>query len=356
MATIKDVAAKAGVSISTVSRVLNESQNVSSELQTKVLSAVEELNFSLNNIARGLKNSHTRKIAVVIPRISRSFFSDVLDGIHFIAEKRGYFLQIAESYDDLDKESQMIDAFVAQWTDGIILASSISDLSNSVARKYIHKLQCLQKKNTKIPVVTLEFALSSGIDAVIVDNRQAAYDAVVHLVKKLKRKKILYMGLPEKSFLGAERLLGYKQALQDHQIEPDNSRVIKGEYTTYSGYIAMKEALKKNIEADALFCANDQMAIGAIKACQELDIRIPEDIAVIGMDDIYASSLITPSLSSVCFPKKELGKTAMNRLADILEQSSDRKYISEHQYLPYKIKERQTTDKNAVGFGKIQHD
>lgn len=346
MATIKDVAKKAGVSISTVSRVLNESQNVSSELRQKVNSAVEELNFSLNNVARGLKNSQTKKIAVIIPRISRSFFADVLDGIHLAAEKRGYSMQIAESYDDLEKEIQMIDSFVSEWTDGIILASSISSLTTPSARKYIQKLQSLQKKGTKIPVVTLEFALSSGIDAVIFDNRQAAYDAVCYLIEKKQRKNIVYMGLPEKSFLGLERLAGYLQALEDHNIISDSSRIRKGNYTSDSGYLEMKKILLDNIKVDALFCANDQMAIGAIKACQEFQIQIPEDLAVIGMDDIYASSLITPSLTSVCFPKTKLGITAMDMIADILNESSEKEHISEHKYLQYKIIERRTTNEN----------
>lgn len=353
MATIKDVAAKAGVSISTVSRVLNGSQNVSSDLKEKVCAAVNELNFSLNNVARGLKNSQTRKIAVIIPRISRSFFADVLDGIHLVAEKRGYSLQIAESYDDPEKEIQMVDSFVSEWTDGIILASSVSDLKSSSVRKYIQKLQTLQKKDTRIPVVTLEFALSSGIDAVIFDNRQAAYDAVSYLIEQIHRNKILYMGLPQKSFLGSERCTGYLQALEDHSIVRDPSRILEGNYTTESGYNVMKECLRKGIAADGLFCANDQMAIGAVKACQECDIRIPEDLAVVGMDDIYAASLITPSLTSVCFPKTELGTAAMSRMADILEEPAGAKHISEHRYLQYEIIERQTTNRNRTEFMNI---
>lgn len=352
MATIKDVAAKAGVSISTASRVLNSSKPVSDELQKRVHDAVLELNFSLNDMARGLKNLQTHKIAVIIPRISRSFFADVLDGIHLAAEKRGYSLWIAESYDDLNKEKQMIESFVSQWIDGIILASSVSQLEDASTKAYIKRLQSLQKKDSRIPVVTLEFALSSGLDAVLFDNSQATYDAVSYLIEKIHRKNLLFIGLPAKSYIGQERLGGFIKAMSDHGLDCTSQNILEGSYTTYSGYTVLKKVLEKESLADGIFCATDQMAIGAIKACQEFHVRIPEDIAIMGIDDIYASSIVTPSLSSICFPKEELGMSAMNRLADILGQNSKTKHVSRHISLQYELIERQTTNKNAVNILK----
>lgn len=352
MATLKDVAAKAGVSISTASRVLNSSRPVSDELRKKVNDAVQELNFSLNDMARGLKNLQTHKAAVIIPRISRSFFADVLDGIHLAAEKRGYSLLIAESYDDLNKEKLLIDSFVSQWIDGIILASSVSRLNDASTKTYIKKLQSLQKKDSWIPVVTLEFALSPGLDAVLFDNSLAAYDAVNYLIEKIRRKNLLFIGLPAKSYIGQERLRGFKKAMSEHGLDCTAQNILEGSYTTYSGYTVTKKVLESRLPADGIFCATDQMAIGAMKACEEFHVRVPEDIAIMGIDDIYASSIVTPSLSSICFPKEELGMSAMNRLADILEQNSKAKHVSRHISLQYEIIERQTTNKNAANILK----
>lgn len=172
--SIKEVASRAGVSISTVSRVINGSKNVSPLLKVKVEKAIAETNYSANSIARGLKISKTNNIAVIITAISRTFFTDILEGISKEAEANGYSVVVAETHDSIEKEIYLVDYFVSQWVDGIILASSAYGDGLKV-RKYLDSLDKLNKKGTRIPVITLEYPINNkNVDAVTIDNEKAA--------------------------------------------------------------------------------------------------------------------------------------------------------------------------------------
>lgn len=348
MADIKDVAKRAGVSISTVSRVINNSKNVSSELSVKVERAIEDLGYSTNNIARSLKISRTNNIAVIITSVARTFFTPVLEGIHKEADKKGYFVVIAETHDSFEKEEQLVNLFASQWVDGIILASSAygDDIKR---KKYVKRLRELKKKDMRIPVVTLEFAFeNSGVDAVVIDHEKAAYEAVSYLIQKAERKQILHVSLPVEHRLGQQRVRGYCRALREHGYEIREDYMIEGDYTTYSGYQAVKGTIESGKQFDAIFCANDQMAVGALKACEEYGIRIPDQVAVIGNDDVFAASIVSPALSSIYVPKFELGAIALKRLEELIESSvMGRTAKSKVITLDTKIIERESTRKGA---------
>lgn len=316
---IKDVAKKAKVSISTVSRVVNATKPVSTELQVKVENAIRELGYSTNSIARGLKVSQTKEVAVMITDLNRNFFGKVIEGINREAIKYGYKIFIVETKDSLEKEQELVETFVSKWIDGIIIASSAygDDLAT---KKYIERLGNLSKRGNSIPVVTLEYDLGNPkIHAIVVNHEKAAFKAVNHLITEAGRKELLYVSLPSGHVMGEQRMNGYKRALKANGIKFNSENVLQGEYTTYSGYEAVMERAKVNKKFDGIFCANDQMAVGAIKACEELNLRVPEDVAVIGNDDIFVTSLIKPSLSTIHVPRRRMGVHAMKRLVELIE-------------------------------------
>lgn len=319
---IKDVARKAGVSISTVSRVINSSKNVSTELKVRVEQAIEDMGYSTNTIARGLKVSRTKEVAVIITELKRSFFTKILEGINQEANKNGYQIFIMETHDSLEKEKQIVSNITARWMDGIIIASSAYGQGRDV-KNYIEHLGNLQKKERKIPVVSLEYDLGHpNINAVVVDHEKAAYNAVNHLIHPAGRTHIIHVTLPGGHYMGEQRLKGYKRAIEENGLDFPENCILEGDYTTYSGYRVVRDRLKVGKEFDGIFCANDQMAVGAIKACEEAGLKVPEDVAVMGNDDIFVASLLKPSLSTIHVPRGRMGIHAMKRLIELIENTN----------------------------------
>ncbi len=345
MADIKDVARQAGVSISTVSRVINGSKAVSDELKMRVESAINELGYRANSVAQGLKASKTNKIAIIITSVSRTFFTSVIEGANEVAERLGYSLLIAETHDKLDREIELIESFVSQWVDGIILASS-AYAHDARTLQYIQRLESLEKKGRRIPVITLEYAMDSRyIDAVVIDYEKAAYDATSYLLK-LGRRKIAHISLPKNHRIGRMRIAGFERAHEEFGVPYDPSHIIAGDYTTYSGYQVARNLIEEKHDIDAIFCANDQMAVGAIKACEELEVPVPEQIAIVGNDDIFAASIVSPSLTSISVPKYEMGAAAMRRMHEILQEDAA-KHLRQIITLSTAFEERESTLKTA---------
>lgn len=342
MANIKDVARRAGVSISTVSRVLNSTKPVSPDLQKKVMDAVHELDYSANIFAKGLKGSNSGIIAVVLTAISRTFFTSVLEGIHEVAEMNGYSILITETYDDCKREMRLMSELASQWVDGIILASSAHSCDKETAQ-YIQNLHMLDKKGHVIPVVSLEFPLDNPhIDAVVIDSEQAAYDATAKLIEECGREKLIHISLPREHYLGRKRIQGFTRALSDYGLPVEESSIVQGNYSPESGFHAMEKVLAKGQKVDGVFCANDDMAIGVLKSCANHGIVIPGQIAVIGNDDIFSASIISPSLSSIHVPKTEMGRAAAAKLMARIQEGrypEKRDVIS----LQYSLIDRQTT-------------
>ena len=326
MSNIKEVAQKAGVSISTVSRVMNNSKRVSPELAEKVRTVAYELGYSANNAAQSLRGAQSKRIAVIITSLSRTFFTTVLEGINKIADDYGYTILLAETHDDLTKEIELVNNFVAQWVDGIILASSAYG-KDRFTQNYIASLTRLEKKGHRVPVVTLEYAFeNTDIGAVVIDSEKAAYDAVTYLIQKVNRRDIIHISLPSMHLMGQQRVAGYLRALHDSGIPIRSDYIFQGDYTTYSGYRIVKLLIQTGKHFDAIFCANDQMAVGAILACNECGVSIPEQVAIVGNDDIFAASLVRPSLTSIQVPKYELGMSAMLLIQEMLEEENSYKH------------------------------
>jgi len=312
MAGIKEVARKAGVSISTVSNVINEKKPVSPELKARVNEAIEALQYEVNPVGRGLKSNKTNQVGVIVPSFNQVYFPAVLQGIHEAGVKYGYTILVFETNGDVEREKQHVRFLQHSWSDGIILASYANG-ENISDRKYIRSLLDSGNKKKRIPVVSLENVLDPGIDAVVIDNRKAASTAVSHLIS-LGHRSIAHIAAPRRFQIGNLRLEGYKSTMQAAGLAVEEDLIVEGDYSPISGYHAMRELLKKGKKFSAVFAATDQMGIGAIRALLDEGCRVPEDVAVIGIDNNFPSTLITPSLSSVNLPKYDLGFQAMHLL------------------------------------------
>lgn len=344
MPSIKDVARQAGVSIATVSRVINGTKFVSEDIKARVEQAIHDLDYRSNELARTLKVNKTKRIGVIITSLSRSFFSRVIEGIQSEAEKQSYSVVFAETHDSIEKEKELVELFVGQWVDGIILASSVNNESEH--QEYIQRLAALTKQGTRIPVVTLEFPMDGeGIDAVCIDHKKAAYDAVGHLIGHGKRC-IAHISHPKGNRIGAWREQGYREAMRDAGLPCTDDYISEANYTTYSGYLAMEKLVARGIRPDGVFCANDQTAVGVIKYCEDNDLRVPEDVAIIGTDDIFVSAIMSPSLSTVGVQKFQLGRQATEQLL-LRIQEDQPQYERVVRLLNYHIVERESTRRGA---------
>lgn len=318
MAKMIDVAKLAGVGISTVSRVLNNSANVNIELRKRVLDAIKKLNYSANYMAKSLKGGQTYTIAIVTTSIERVFFTEIVKEITRICKTKGYMVQILETYDDPELEMKIIKTLHSQWIDGIILVSSITEI-NKTTKAYIQSLSNLKKKNITIPIVMLETpALNKKVSSVIIDHHMAAYKATIHLLE-IGRRNIVHIASPKITPVSLDRINGYLEACDQYNISTQQRIVIYGDYSVLCGYKITEELIKSQIYFDGIFTGNDQMAIGALRACKDCEMSVPQQVSVIGYDDVFLASLVEPALSTIRVPQTKIGTLAINKLFNLIE-------------------------------------
>lgn len=323
MASIKDVAKRAGVSIATVSNVLNSTKYVSEELQTKVNIAVQELGYEVDPIARNMKTKHTKTIGVITADMCGLFYPYVVRGIYEVLNKKGYSIIISDTNsinDNLggfEREYTNFKKLIANRVDGIIFASSVVESS---AKSYLKEMKKLANSKKKISLVSIERNFSKyGIDSVYSDSTAGAEKATNHLIN-IGCKKIGHITGPIYTEIAIDRMTGYKIAMEKAGfIVDENKMIMHGDYTHQSGYIAMKELLSYMPDIDGVFVANDQMAIGVLKALSELEKRVPEDVKVIGYDNVFITSIVEPSLSTISIRKKQMGIEAAKILINRIE-------------------------------------
>jgi LacI family transcriptional regulator len=313
--TIKDVAKKAGVSVSTVSKVINGNYKVSEKTKRKVLKAIEELNYLPNFTARSLVLKKTQTIGVVLPDIHGEFFSEVIKGIDKKAREHGYHVLITSSHSDIKELDEVLFSLVNGRVDGLIIMNPTLKTSHVESR--------LLKK---LPIVLLNCCADMlDADIILIDNFTGAYNLTKHLLKHGHRKIALITG-PEDNTDSIERLRGYKTALIDSGIEPSQTLIFQGDFTEKSGYEAMKLITSLPERPTAVFALNDDMAIGAMMYAKKLGLKIPADMAIAGFDDIPMASYIHPSLTSVHVPIDKVGILAAEKLLNRIEGKSDAKF------------------------------
>lgn len=305
MANIYDVAKRARVSVATVSAVLNDTAFVSPGLKGRVRSAIAALHYQPNLLARGLAKQRTQTLGMIVPDIANPFFPEVVRGAEDVAHAAGYTLLISSSDNDLKKEEAYLRVFLAKRVDGIILTKAPGRLPADV-----------QQELTKadLPVVLLARTVPGfKADVVELDDRDAAYEGVTHLLR-LGHQRIGFVGGLRATTTTRRRLVGYRAAMKDWNRQVDERLIVEGDYRVESGYRAGLELLRQR--PDAVFIANYLMSVGFIKALQQYRLRCPEDVAIVTCDDYPWLDAFSPRLTTLDLAKRDLGAAAARVLLD----------------------------------------
>ncbi len=298
MVTIKDVAREAGVSVATVSRVWTDADCVSPETRQRVAEVAARLGYSPHGAARSLITRTTFALGVLLPDLYGEFFSEIIRGIDHVVRAAGYHILVSSSHESKDEIDAALRSMRGR-VDGMIIMSS--DLE---AQRTLRTLQ------GSFPVVLLNGdAESKAFDTITIENHEGARAMTRHLVARGHRRIAMIAG-PERNHDAAERLRGYRTTLTENRIELDESLVVQGDFSELSGHLAVTQLLALESRPTAIFAANDSMAIGALSALRENDLRVPHDMAVAGFDDIPLARYMNPPLSTVHVDISQLGARA----------------------------------------------
>lgn len=306
---IKDVAKQAGVSVTTVSRVLNGEKYVKDDLKIRVQRAIDELGYSPSHIARSLVRKKTNLIGVIVPDVTSSFYSTILSTIEKTASLNGYNLLVCNIIEDTDKELKYLQVFQQMRVDGIII---MHEKLNDEIRDLINKIS--------IPIIFSSVKpANQKFMSVIIDDYAAAYDATKHLIK-LGHSRIGYIGGDMRDITsGQNRYAGYIRALADHGIDVPEAHIRFGDYKTQSGYELMKEILAQEPHPTAVFAVSDDMAVGAMNCIHDHGLKVPEHLSVIGFDGSQLTEQVRPRLTSMEQPILEMGKVTVDKLLELIE-------------------------------------
>jgi DNA-binding LacI/PurR family transcriptional regulator len=333
-ATMRDVARLAGVSQPTVSRVLNQKDTditISDETISKVMAAIEELGYRPNVLARSLRTQKTQMVALMLADITNSFYHPIARGVHDVAREHGYDVLIADSDHVYENEVQFFEAVTRRPVDGVIMVPihlSVQEIDNFIMR-------------TQTPVVVLgQHIEHPSIDVVYVDDETAIYNTTRWLIQEKQHRRIGYVGVPDELPPGPRRYRGYMKALRDCRLQPDHRIVVEGDFTMDGGRRAARELIERGNLPSALMVANDLMAIGVILTLQEAGYRVPEDVAVVGFDDIPEARIVRPTLTTIVHNSAEIGV----KLAKLLFERIDNPDLPTRRVTgSYKLAERGST-------------
>lgn len=328
-ATIRDVAAAAGVSAGTVSRVLNGKRDVADELRRRVLEAVAELGYRPNGAARSLRTRAAMVLGVVISDVTNSFFTAVVRGAEDRAQQAGYSVVLANADEDVVKEARYLEVAAAEQMAGVLLSPASSEQTS---------IDTLTERG--IPVVTIDRRLpSAAVDSVTVNNHQAAREATQHLIDQGCTRIGMIAGPPQTT-TGATRLAGYRAALHAARRDDDQALTAFGDFRRDGGYQAASRLLTLPHRPDGLLISNDLMTIGGLQAIAEAGLTIPGDIAVVGFDDASWATALRPPLTVVTQPTYEIGQAAVDLL---LRRIQGEKFAPRRLVLQAKLVERESS-------------
>ena len=309
--TILDIARMLGISKSTVSRALTNHPRVKPETRKAVLELAEELDYQPNMMAINLVSNKSFTMGIIVPEFVTSFFPQVVIGAQQEAAKAGYTVLISPSNEDYNTEVSNTKVMLANRVDGMMI-------SLSKETKNFDHLKIFQRKG--IPLVFYNRVCSEMmVPKVVIDDYEAAYRAVEHLIKS-GRKRIAHLAGPEGLPISQKRLNGYKDALKKYNIPINEELIISYDLTLTKVAIYIRHFMNMQEPPDALFAINDPTAIEAIKVITSMGLRIPQDIAIVGFGNNYGSDFISPGLTTVNVPVQEIGRTAMGMLLSMVNK------------------------------------
>jgi LacI family transcriptional regulator len=306
MPTIRDVARQANVSISTVSHVINDTRFVAPATRERVLEAIRDLNYKHNRIASSLRNQKTQTFGVLLPNSANPYFAEVLAGIEDAAYAHNYNIILGNAHDDPEREISYVQVLLSRQVDGILLISTGA---------HQQSLELTAESNTPVVLVDRS-AHVDGVDEIFTDNLGGGRVAT-EAVLALGHRRIGCVTGPSFLTPSAERVEGYRQALANFDapdVVQEDALIVAGDFQHHGGYEAGKQLLALDERPTAIFACNDLMAVGVMSAAHEAGLRVPEDLSVIGYDNIPLAGYSSPRLTTVGQPAKALGSLAVERL------------------------------------------
>jgi LacI family transcriptional regulator len=307
--TIKDIAREAGVSPQTVSRAINDKGEISTQTRDRILRIADSMGYRPNSIARSLATRRTQNIGLVVPDVSNPFFANIARGIEDAAHQANYNVFLCNTDENIERETSAIHSLEAQRVDGIILCSS--RLSEQQLCRLAERYQPLVLVNRQID--------DPQTGCVRVDDGKGAAEATSYLLR-LGHRNIGFLAGPTTSHSGRARQQGYQQAMQAH------NQAISSRWQEHcapqveGGRSAALALLARAPEVTALLAYNDLVAVGALRACAELDRRVPQDCAIVGCDDVLLAALVSPALTTIHIPTYNLGQQALGLLLDLINE------------------------------------
>jgi len=310
-ATQKEIAKELGISVMTVSRALNNRENVDEKTKKKVLATAKRLGYKPNQIAKSLVLNKTFTIGVVVPEISHSFFPEVIRGIEEVAYQHNYHLILTHSAEKQKREKDALNTLESHRVDGILISTAESVKNFKLYKELV---------NAKYPIVFFDRYVE-GIDAssVGINDKESSKEITKHLISH-GYHKLAHLSGPKEVSIGNKRLEGFKEALEEADLKIDPDLIVESGFNESGGYDAMKKLLKlpKNKRPRAVVAVNDPAAFGAMQAIKDAGLRIPEDIAIVGFTDDIRAELVSCPLTTVRQPAYEVGKKAAQKLIDCI--------------------------------------
>ena len=305
MATMKQIADRAGVSTATVSHVINKSRYVSDAVRDRVLAAVNELGYVLNGLARSLRVSGTRTLGMIVPNCSNPFFAELMRAVEDEGFRQGYSLIVCNSDDSPAKQSAYLRVLLEKRIDGLVVISAGND----------GDLQHLLS-NTAVPVVVVDRAIGGVLaDLVEVNHEHGGYMAARHLIE-LGHRRIACISGPIALGVNEERTRGFKRAMDEFGLTLAPEYLVHANFTSSDGYAAMQHLLALAERPTAVSADNDLLALGALCAVQEAGLSVPDDVSIIGFDDIAIAAFTSPKLTTIRQPKQQIGELAARLLIE----------------------------------------
>jgi LacI family transcriptional regulator len=316
-ATIKDIASAAGVSVTTVSLVLNDRPNtISQATKDKIVEVAKSLDYTPNHMAKSLVTKRSKMIGLVVPNIGNNFFADLAKNIENECQKSDYSLILANANNSLSETVKYVDQFISRGVDGLIIAFYTDDKQNN-------KEQLIAKLNNyDIPIVTVDSWIQGlNMSGVSIHHSRGGYMATKYLLEQGHKKIGCITGM-NGNYSSDRRLKGYMLALKEAGIEENNDFVEEGDYQYNSGYLGALKLIDKGVSA--IFACNDLMAYGTYQAVKEKNLKVPDDISVVGFDDLLFSKMLSVPLTTVYQDINNLGSKATELIIDFIKNGASK--------------------------------
>ena len=316
---MKSVAARAGVSVQTVSAVINNKPGITAKTRQRVMLAVQQLGYRPYSVARSLRTRRTRTIALVVSDIANPSFSTMASAAEDNAHSSGYSVVVYNTHDDITREANYMHTAIERWVDGVLFVSAEDQMTS------LHTLRAAGIPSVAIDRIPENYTGAS----VTLDNVKAGCIAAEHLLR-LGHRRIAHISGPLKLRLARERLRGFRETIACQGLDPDMYPPGQGDWECMAGFLAMQQLLAQTPPPTALFAANDRMAIGAMQAAYQAGLRVPQDLSIVGLDDIEVAAFQIPPLTTVRQSFAELATRGVQLLLDLLagkEVSDSEKHV-----------------------------